>query len=60
MPIQMSEQWQTVSIQYLKLNAQFLLRHWTWQLRHFEYIAEFSFPRIFYFVYQVGLNTCRI
>ena len=38
----MLEWGQVMSIQYLKLNAEFLLRH-------FEYIAEFSFPRIFYF-----------
>ena len=36
-------------IKYLKHNAQFLWRHWNWQLRNFEYIAELSFPSIFYF-----------
>ena len=49
MSIQMVEWRQVMSIQYLKVNAEFLWRHWNWQLRHFEYIAEFSFPRIFYF-----------
>ena len=37
-------------IQYLKHNASFLWRHWNWQLRHFIYITEFSFPRIFNFL----------
>ena len=47
--IQLLEWRQVMSIQNLKPNAEFLWRHLNWQLRHFEYIAEFSFLRMFYF-----------
>ena len=53
MSIQMLEWRQVMSIQYLKLNAESIWHHWNWQLRHFEYIAEFLFSRIFYFCLQI-------
>ena len=51
--IQMLEWRQVMSIQYFKLYAEFLWRHWNWQLRHFEYIGDLSFPRVFYFCLSI-------
>ena len=41
----MLDWWHVVPIQYLEHNAQFLWRHWNWQLHHLKYIAEFSISK---------------
>ena len=47
--MQMLKWRQAMTIQFLTPNVEFKWRRWNWQLRHFEYITEFSFGREFYF-----------